>query len=377
MWPESDETPRPLKTGLTTGCCATACSVAAAHYLLANIEMSKAEVILPKGKLVSLEIVNCQRISASAVRTAVIKDAGDDPDATHGATVFVELSLTEKAGIEFRAAQGVGTVTRAGLSLAVGEPAINPVPRKMMSEHLQHIAKTTHYSGGFIVAVGVENGEKIALNTMNGRLGILGGLSILGVTGIVRPFSCSAYIASIYQGIDVATVNGYRHIAASTGNRSEAAIKDYYQLPDIALIEMGDFVGAVIAQVKKVKILDKLTICAGFGKVSKLAMGKWNLHSQASSIDLNFLAQLAQDIGASVSVVKDISLANTSIEALSICFTAKIDLATYVCHAAYEQVKAKLPANTELEIWTIDRQGALIGYAGPEEAGLCYQEQEQ
>jgi len=377
VWPESDETSRPLKTGLTTGCCATACSVAAAHFLLADTEISKAEVTLPKGKLVSLDITNYQRISDGAVRTAVIKDAGDDPDATHGATVFVELSLTENSGIEFRAAKGVGTVTRAGLSLAVGEPAINPVPRKMMSDHLLHIAEVTHYSGGFIVAVGVENGEEIALKTMNGRLGILGGLSILGVTGIVRPFSCSAYIASIYQGIDVATVNGYRHIAASTGNRSEAAIKDYYQLPDIALIEMGDFVGAVIAQVKKVKVLDKLTICAGFGKVSKLAMGKWNLHSQASSIDLNFLAQLAQAHGASASVVKEMTLANTSIEALSICFNAKIDLANSVCQAAYEQVKAKLPEQTELEIWTIDRQGALIGYAGSEETGLSYCEQAQ
>ena len=363
MWPESDETPRPLKTGLTTGCCATACSVAAAHYLLANIKMDNAQVVLPKGQLVSLAIVNYQRISANTVRADVIKDAGDDPDATHGATVFVELSLSDKLGIEFRAAKGVGTVTRAGLALAVGEPAINPVPRSMMTEHLQHIAEITHYTGGFIVAVGVENGEEIALKTMNARLGILGGLSILGVSGIVRPFSCSAYIASIYQGIDVATVNGYRHIAASTGNRSEAAIKDYYQLPDIALIEMGDFVGAVIAQVKKVKVLDKLTICAGFGKVSKLAMGKWNLHSQASSIDLNFLGQLAQEQGASASVVKKITLANTSIEALSICFTAKIDLATCVCQAAYQQVKAKLPQHTELEIWTIDRQGALIGYA--------------
>jgi len=364
VWPESEEAPRPLKTGLTTGCCATACSVAAAHYLFNDVKMNKAEVTLPKGQRVSLSIVNYQRISEYAVRTDVIKDAGDDPDATHGATVFVELYLSKQIGIEFRAAKGVGTVTRAGLSLAVGEPAINPVPRKMITEHIEHIAENNGYRGGFIVAVGVENGEEIALKTMNGRLGILGGLSILGVTGIVRPFSCSAYIASIYQGIDVATINGYRHIAASTGNRSEAAIKDYYQLPDIALIEMGDFVGAVIAQVKKVKTVNKLSICAGFGKVSKLAMGKWNLHSQASSIDLNFLAQLAQQQGATANIMKEITAANTSIEALAICFTAKIDLANIVCQTAYKQVKAKLPQGTELEIWTIDRQGALIGYAG-------------
>jgi cobalamin biosynthesis protein CbiD len=378
VWPESDEAPHPLKTGLTTGCCATACSIAAAYHLLANTKITAADVTLPKNKVVQLTIIKLSEISSQCTRADVIKDAGDDPDATHGATVFVELSLSKQAGIKFKAAKGVGTVTRAGLSLAIGEPAINPVPRKMITEHLQHIAKKTHYHGGFIVAVGVENGEKIALKTMNARLGILGGLSILGVSGIVRPFSCSAYIASIYQGIDVATANGYRHLAATTGNRSEAAIKDYYQLPDIALIEMGDFVGAVISQVKKVQagqkvtVMDKLTICGGFGKLSKLAMGKWNLHSQASSIDFNFLAQLAQNQGACASVMKKVTLANTSIEALTICFAAKIDLAAAVCQAAYEQVNAKLPAHTELDIWTIDRQGALIGYAGSAEL-TCFE----
>ncbi|MGC3832973.1 cobalt-precorrin-5B (C(1))-methyltransferase CbiD [Moritella viscosa] len=215
MWPESEENKQPLRTGLTTGCCATACCVAAADHLFSRITTDTVNVTLPKGKVVDLSIIQYHFLSPLSTRADVIKDAGDDPDVTHGATVFVELTLTSQSGIVFKAAKGVGIVTREGLALAVGEPAINPVPRQMMTEHLQFMAAEHDYKGGFEVAVGVENGEQIALKTMNGRLGIVGGLSILGVSGIVRPFSCSAYIASIFQGMDVATTNGYTHIAAS------------------------------------------------------------------------------------------------------------------------------------------------------------------
>ncbi|EDM66068.1 cobalamin biosynthesis protein CbiD [Moritella sp. PE36] len=362
MWPESDETNKKLRTGLTTGCCATACCVAAAHHLFSQTTTDTVNVTLPKGLIVDLSIIQYHFLSPLSTRADVTKDAGDDPDVTHGATIFVELTLTPQSGIVFKAAQGVGIVTREGLALAVGEPAINPVPRQMMTEHLQFMAAEHDYQGGFEVAVGVENGEEIALKTMNGRLGIVGGLSILGVSGIVRPFSCSAYIASIFQGLDVATTNGHTHIAASTGNRSEDAIKAYYQLPDIALIEMGDFVGAVIKHLKKVPV-SKLSICGGFGKISKLAMGKWNLHSKVSAIDLPFLAELAQQQGASPELMTLMVNSNTSIEALNHCYTHKIDLATAVCQAAFTQVRSKIPAHTELEIWVINRQGDLIGFA--------------
>ncbi len=363
MWPESDEAIRPLKTGLTTGCCATACCVAAAYHLLAKKVMMQVSVTLPRGQEVQLTLTDNKQVSSQQVIAGVMKDAGDDPDVTHGARVFVKLTLSEFPEITFQAAQGVGTVTRTGLALSIGEPAINPVPRKMMTEHLQQIAQAYDYKGGFIVAVGVEGGEQLALKTMNGRLGIVGGLSILGVSGIVRPFSCSAYIASIFQGIDVATANGYQHIAASTGNRSEAAIKAFYQLPDIALIEMGDFVGAVIKHIKKVPVA-RLTLCGGLGKMSKLAQGQWNLHSQVASIDFDFIAQLAKTQGASSDLVEKILQANTSIEALAHCYQEKIDLATVICQQAIIHVRAKIPRTTQLDIWVIDRQGALIAGAG-------------
>jgi hypothetical protein len=181
--------------------------------------------------------------------------------------------------------------------VAVGGPAINPVPRKMMTEHLGALAAEFGYAGGFEVAIGVENGEALALKTMNPRLGILGGLSILGTTGIVRPFSCSAYIASIHQAIDVARANGIGHVAACTGNASEDAMRAHYGLADIALIEMGDFAGAVLKHLKRAPVA-RLSMCGGFGKLSKLAAGHLDLHSRTSSIDLAQLAAWARDAGA-------------------------------------------------------------------------------
>ena len=375
MWPESAdktkaEEPKPLRSGLTTGCCATACCIAAGHALLGNKQDSVVSVTLPKGKIVELTIKSYQ-LTDSVVRTCTIKDAGDDPDVTHGAEVFVELRLISKQKIIFNAAKGVGTVTRDGLALAIGEPAINPVPRKMMTEHLQAIAQQYGYQGGFEVSVGVIKGEDLALKTMNPRLGIIGGLSILGTTGIVRPFSCAAYIASIHQGIDVATTNGYRHIAASTGNSSETVIRDHYQLPEIALIEMGDFVGAVFKHLKNNREriqLDKLSICGGFGKMTKLAQGHLDLHSKASSIDLDFLAEqvaelCANEQSASAELVAQVRSANTSIEVLKLCQLNNIDLASKICQLALAIARKIVPSNIELEVWAINRQSLVVGKA--------------
>jgi cobalt-precorrin-5B (C1)-methyltransferase len=367
MWPESSEQPKALRTGLTTGCCATACCVAAAQALLANKRPAVVEVLLPRGQLVELHIESYQSLETEqSIRTATIKDAGDDPDATHGATVFVELRLVDQAGVVFKPAKGVGTVTREGLVLEVGEPAINPVPRKMMTEHLENAAMVYDYSGGFEVSVGVEKGEEIALKTMNPRLGILGGLSILGTTGIVRPYSCAAYIASIRQGVDVARANGLDHIAATTGSTSEAAIKAHYGLSDMALIEMGDFVGALLKHLRKAPV-NKLSICGGFGKLTKLANGHMDLNSQSSSIDFQQLAHLAKSQGADANLQAQILTANTSMEVLKWCQASEVDLASAVCDQALavaESVVHTQHPDTEIEVWATDRKGNMIGYAG-------------
>lgn len=384
MWLESNdikkgESPPPLRTGLTTGSCATACSVAAATAFFTQQSPAVVSITLPErqsahskilGKTVELSIEHYQ-INQRHIRASTIKDAGDDPDVTHGATVYVELQLCEQAGITFIAANGVGTVTREGLLLAVGEPAINPVPRQMITDNLQAIAKKYQYHGGFIVAVGVENGETIAQKTMNGRLGIVGGLSILGTTGIVRPFSCAAWIASIYQGIDVANANGLAHIAASTGNRSEERIQQHYGLSDMALIEMGDFAGAVFKHLRKLAkqslplTITSLSVCGGFGKISKLAQGHMDLNSRASAIDFDFLAAVAKEQGADHDLCEKIVQSNTSIEALKHCNAQSVDLATALCERALSVTKKIVPDSIQVEIIAIDRHGNIVANTSP------------
>lgn len=273
MRDETAEQPAPLRSGLTTGSCATATSLAAARLLLSGISADAVQIVLPKGKQVQMRLEFC-RLTADGAEAGTIKDAGDDPDVTHGALLYSRVQLKDEPGIRFNAGLGVGTVTRPGLVLGVGEPAINPVPRKMISDHLSLLAAETGYAGGFDVTVNVEGGEALALKTMNPRLGILGGLSILGTSGIVRPFSCAAYIASIHQGIDVARTNGYLHIAACTGNASEDTMRRVYDLPEIALIEMGDFVGAVLKHLRKVPV-DKLSLCGGSARSANWRPGIW------------------------------------------------------------------------------------------------------
>ncbi|WP_110951097.1 cobalt-precorrin-5B (C(1))-methyltransferase [Pseudomonas bohemica] len=362
MREETAEQPAPLRSGLTTGSCATATSLAAARLLLAGEVNDAIEITLPKGKQVQMRLEFCRAVEGGA-QAGTIKDAGDDPDVTHGALLYSHVRLIETPGVAFVAGPGVGTVTRPGLVLGVGEPAINPVPRRMMTEHLTQLAAEFNYEGGFEVTVCVENGSELALKTMNPRLGILGGLSILGTSGIVRPFSCAAYIASIHQGIDVAKTNGYQHIAACTGNASEDTVRRVYNLPDIALIEMGDFVGAVLKHLRKVPV-DKLSLCGGFGKISKLAAGHMDLHSRHSSIDLEQLAQWAGDVGADADLQQKIREANTSQQALAMAAAAGVALGDAVCRHALDFARSVVPAQVQVEVFAIDRQGGIVGHAG-------------
>jgi len=360
MRDETAEQPAPLRSGLTTGSCATATSLAAARLLLTGQALDAAQITLPKGKQVEMRLEFCRLLEGGA-EAGTLKDAGDDPDVTHGALLYSQVRLID-AGIRFVAGDGVGTVTRPGLVLGVGEPAINPVPRRMITEHLTALAAECGYTGGFEVTVNVQDGAALALKTMNPRLGILGGLSILGTSGIVRPFSCAAYIASIHQGIDVATTNGYMHIAACTGNASEDTMRRVYDLPEIALIEMGDFVGAVLKHLRKVPV-DKLSLCGGFGKISKLAAGHMDLHSRHSSINLEQLAQWAADIGADAELQAAIRAANTSQQALAMASAVGVKLGDEVCRHALAFARSVVPAQVQVEVFAIDRVGGIVGEA--------------
>ena len=362
MREETPEIKAPLRHGYTTGSCATVTSLAAARLLFGLPALEQCSITLPKGQTVEFQLEQCE-CTADGATASTIKDAGDDPDVTHLALIRSHVSLSKQQGVEFIAGEGVGTITRDGLPISPQQAAINPVPRLMMTQHLEELAKQQSYEGGFVVTISVKDGEELALKTMNARLGIVGGLSILGTTGIVRPFSCSAYIASIHQAINVARANQIDHIAACTGSSSEAMIRNEYQFSEMALIEMGDFVGAVIKYLKKVP-MKQLSVVGGFGKISKLAAGHLDLHSRKSSINLAFLADIAHQEGATEQLQQQIINSNTSVEALKHCQLANIDLASAVCDLALQKVKSIVPATTRCEVWAINRAGEAVGRAG-------------
>jgi cobalt-precorrin-5B (C1)-methyltransferase len=236
----------PLRYGWTTGTCAAAAAKAAYTALLTGEFPDPVEVTLPRGQRPAFALATTKAGEGEAT-VGVIKDAGDDPDVTHGALILATVRRgAPGGGVTFRAGEGVGMVTRPGLPIPPGEPAINPVPRRMLREAIAEVAAAHGDAGDVDVEISVPGGEALAAKTMNGRLGIVGGLSILGTTGIVVPYSCSAWIHSIHSGIDVARAAGLTHIAGATGAASEAAVQRLHGLPEMALIDMGDFVGGML-----------------------------------------------------------------------------------------------------------------------------------
>ncbi len=295
----------------------------------------------------------------------VVKDAGDDPDVTHGALIRARVWRAEPGqGVVFRAGEGVGTVTRPGLPVPVGEPAINPVPRTMIRKAVEDAAALAGQHADIVVEVSVENGEVLARRTMNPRLGIVGGLSILGTTGIVVPYSCAAWIASIQRGIDVARAGGLTHVAACTGDTSEKAVVARYGLPDHALLDMGDFAGGTLKYLRR-HPLPRLTLCGGFAKFGKLARGLLDLHSKRGSVDLDWLADRMAELGAAPDVVAQARAANTAAHVLSIAKAAGLPLADRVAALAQGTALATLEgAPVAVEVLVTDRAGAIVGAAG-------------
>jgi cobalt-precorrin-5B (C1)-methyltransferase len=294
----------------------------------------------------------------------VVKDAGDDPDVTHGALILATVRHgAAGSGVTFRAGEGVGTVTRPGLPLPPGEPAINPVPRQMMRAAIAEAAAAYGDNGDVEIEIAIPGGEALAAKTLNGRLGIVGGLSILGTTGIVVPYSCSAWIHSIHRGIDVARAAGLTHIAGATGAASEAAVKTLHGLPETALIDMGDFVGGMLKYVRSHPV-PRVTVAGGVGKMTKLAQGLLDLHSRRGSVDLAILAELAKGVGGSEALAARVLASNTAAEAFAHAERDGIALGDAVARAAHATA-AKVVAGKpiEIEIAVFDRDGRLVGHA--------------
>jgi cobalt-precorrin-5B (C1)-methyltransferase len=336
-----------LRRGWTTGACATAAAKAAFAALVDGSFPDPVEITLPGGQTAAFALAETS-LSANAAMAGVVKDAGDDPDVTHGALVRVTVRPgLAGTGIGFKAGPGIGTVTRPGLPLLPGEPAINPTPRKMIAHAIgPHDVE---------VEISIPGGEALALQTLNPRLGIVGGLSILGTTGIVVPYSCAAWIDSIRRGIDVARAGGVPHIAGATGRTSEAAVQALYGLPELALIEMGDFVGGMLKYLRSHPV-PRVTIAGGVGKMTKLAQGRLDLHAKRGAIDFAALAQLAASIGAAPESCALVAKSNTAAEAF-----AHVPLAPVVAAYARETcVKLLTGVQVALDVALFDHQGRLL-----------------
>jgi cobalt-precorrin-5B (C1)-methyltransferase len=354
---------RPLRHGWTTGTCAAAATRAAYEALLIGRFPDPVSVLLPGGTRPAFALATTER-GADFARAGVVKDAGDDPDVTHGALIVSTVRLgAPGSGVVFRAGEGVGTVTRAGLPLPPGEPAINPVPREMIRTAIAEAAALQGGGGDVIVEISVPGGERIAERTMNGRLGIVGGLSILGTTGVVVPYSCSAWIHSIHRGVDVARAAGLEHIAGATGATSEAAVAALYGLPEVALIDMGDFVGGMLKYLRRHPV-PRVTVAGGMAKMTKLGQGLLDLHSRRGEVDLGWLGGVAKDAGGDREMVARIARSNSAMEAFGHAEAAGIDLPAGVAAAAWETAARALGGGMGLEVAVFDRTGRLLARTG-------------
>src|SRR5229473_2666176 len=359
-----------LRRGWTTGACATAAARAAFTAMLAGRFPDPVSIRLPRGGMASFPLALAELGEAGArARAGIVKDAGDDPDVTHGALVIAETAWAAPgSGVCFAAGEGVGTVTRAGLPLAVGEPAINPAPRRMIRDTLIEVAADAGAPPpDLTVTISIPGGERLAEKTMNARLGIIGGLSILGTTGIVVPYSCASWIHSIHRGIDVARAAGLDHIAAATGTTSERAVQLFYDLPEHALIDMGDFVGGTLKYLRR-RPVARLTLAGGFAKLAKLAAGHLDLHSSRSRVDGAALARLLDRVGADPAVVAAAGSSDSAAEILTIAGVHHTALAEAVARQAREVALATLSGTTAVEVAIVDRAGDFLALVGNDSA---------
>ena len=353
----------PLRKGWTTGACATAGVRAAYQALLTGDFPDPVTITLPRGERPSFPLSRTS-LEDGRASAGVIKDAGDDPDVTHGAEIISTVEGGPPgSGITFAAGEGVGTVTLAGLPVGVGEAAINPAPRRMMADAVRALANEHGAAPVDVrITVSIPGGIELALSTTNGRLGIKGGLSVLGTTGVVIPYSCASWIHSIHSGVDVCRAAGIGHIAGCTGRTSEEAVRNMHGLPETACMDMGDFAGGLLKYLRKNPV-QRLTLAGGFAKMSKLGAGHLDLHSSRSQVDFPALADMLAGLGAPKDAVERARKAANTGEVLAAA--GDLGLGDLVAARAREVALATLAGGTEVEVCVFDRGGGLVGHAKP------------
>jgi cobalt-precorrin-5B (C1)-methyltransferase len=349
-----------LKTGFTTGTSATAAAIAAAQSIIEQKVVDVVEVKLPKGKFIKIPIHLCN-FEKETAHCSVIKDGGDDPDVTHGAEIIVDLSFTDKKNqIEIDGGEGVGIVTKPGLGLEINKPAINPIPKKMISENLGYVARKLLQKNGLKVVISVPKGRELGPKTDNPRIGIMNGISILGTSGIVIPFSTASYAASIRQNLDVAVAMGNETVVLTTGGRSEDFARKIIDLPDHCFVQMGDFSGYTMQQCSK-KNIKKAYIVGFIGKLAKMAAGVKQTHVKGSKVNMKFLSELAQNCGADQQVIQKIMSANTARHVSEIIKESNIDgFFEQICKETHKHMIKHSEEKVSLEVILFDFDGNIL-----------------
>ncbi|MHB8246033.1 MAG: cobalt-precorrin-5B (C(1))-methyltransferase [Acidimicrobiales bacterium] len=347
---------RSLRTGWTTGTCASAAAKAAAVGLVTGTLPYEVEIALPGGARVSFPVVMPDGPRSTVA--AVVKDAGDDPDCTNGAqmTAMVAWAPSPSNETELRAGRGVGVVTKLGLGLGVGVPAINPVPRRMILQALREVT-----ANPLVVTFTVPGGEEMAAETTNDRLGIVGGISILGTTGIVRPFSTAAYRASVVQQIDVAAAQGETHVVLSTGHRSEGlAMRRLPMLDPVCFVEVGDFTGIALRRIAT-RGMSGCHLVAMAGKLAKLAAGVMMTHFHRTEVDTGLLAEVAREAGASPAIVAAATETATARHFAEVCVgSGDLRPLQLLTERARQACLAHTRERIDVAVWMSDFEGEQI-----------------
>jgi len=355
----------PLRRGYTTGSCAAAAAKGAAILLITGEMPEKVILQLPAGFPHTFELTGGRRQAGQSASCATIKDAGDDPDATHRARIEATVSWREAPGVEIDGGRGVGRVTKPGLPVPVGEAAINPVPRRMIREAVsQVLQKHGAAARGVRVVISVPEGETIALKTLNPRLGIVGGISILGTRGVVTPFSTEAYKASVRQAISVAAATGNRQIVLTTGGSSEKyAMAMFKELPEEAFVQMGEYVGFSLQHAAAFGI-SKITLVGMAGKFSKIAQGAMLIHSKNAPVDFQFLSRISREAGAAEELAAEIAAANTASQVVDLMTEAGNDcFFELLCRHACRHCLQHMAGGMTVEIILTTMKGRVLGRA--------------
>ena len=351
---------RKLRSGYTTGACAAAAAKAAAQALFTGTCPSQVEIPFPDHSRVSFAVRRCE-LRHEEAEAAVIKDAGDDPDVTNGAEIVAVVGLMCGCGsepVQIRAGAGVGRVTKPGLALAVGQDAINPVPRRMIHEAVSEVLADLTEPKDVVVFISVPGGEELAQKTLNQRLGIIGGLSILGTTGIVRPVSAEAWTATIAASMSVARQAGLDEVVISTGRTSEAAVQKNLNLPEEAYAMMGDYLQFSLREAAR-QGFKKIHLAAMWAKVMKAAMRVPQTHVRNGALEVNEALAFLSKLGVGDEVLARLQGSNTAREIyVRLSELGRTDVIAEVGRAAqaYGQKVSGLP----VKVYLIDGQGRLV-----------------